>query len=78
MLTWIVIVGLFLGGTALYGYLVSQERQKQETLEQVFNEKVDVALGTLHTVTDSLKSRMSHAPKSEFDQQLQEAMKDNP
>lgn len=78
MLTWLIVGGLFLVGAALYGYLMLQESQEQEQLRQSFDAKMDGLLGNLHTMTDSLKARVSHAPKSEFDQQLQEAMKDNP
>ena len=81
MWTWIGIGVVFLAGVGLYAYLMAQENQQQEDLKQVFDEKMDTLLGSLHSMTDGLKARMPHSqpqPKSEFDSQLQEAMKDNP
>jgi hypothetical protein len=74
---WLIIVGLFVAGVALYSYGVYQDRQRQQRLSTAFNNRVDSLLGQVHTVTDSLKARMT-TPSSDFERQLREAMKDNP
>lgn len=78
MLTWIIVGGLFAAGVGTYGYLVYKERTEQEAVSAAFNHSVDKVLGQVHTLTDSLKARMTHAPSTDFEKQLREAMKDNP
>lgn len=78
MLTWILIGSAFVVGVLVYAYMVYKERQEQEALSHSFDRQVDSLLGDIHKMTDNLKSRLTPKPMSDFDRQLQEAMKDNP
>lgn len=78
-MTGILIAGgVFLMGIGVYAYSLAQQRKQEESVAHVAEEKLDQLLGSIHSATASLRSRMPHsAPKSDFDQALEDAMKDN-